>query len=73
MTNFEYTSENEIKFQEYVTRYPKIDSCMLPALWLVQEQIGWVSPESMVYVAVDRDAWHAAVHGVAKSGTRLSD
>jgi NADH-quinone oxidoreductase subunit E len=51
MTKFEYTSENEIKFQEYVSRYPKIDSCMLPALWLVQEQIGWISPESMVYVA----------------------
>ena len=51
MNNFKYTSENEIKFQEYVSRYPKIDSCMLPALWLVQEQEGWVSPEAMVYVA----------------------
>lgn len=51
MNSFKYTSENEIKFQEYVSRYPKIDSCMLPALWLVQEQEGWVSPEAMVYVA----------------------
>ena len=51
MNNFKYTPENEIKFQEYVTRYPKIDSCMLPALWLVQEQEGWVSPEAMIYVA----------------------
>ena len=51
MNTFSYTPENEIKFQEYVSRYPKIDSCMLPALWLVQEQIGWVSPEAMVYVA----------------------
>ena len=51
MSNFKYSSENEIKFQEYVSRYPKIDSCMLPALWLVQEQEGWVSPEAMVYVA----------------------
>ncbi len=51
MNNFKYTSENEIKFQEYVTRYPKIDSCMLPALWLVQEQEGWVSPEAMIFVA----------------------
>jgi NADH-quinone oxidoreductase subunit E len=51
MNNFKYTPENEIKFQEYVTRYPKIDSCMLPALWLVQEQDGWVSPEAMIFVA----------------------
>ena len=51
MSTFKYTSENEIKFQEYVSKYPKIDSCMLPALWLVQEQIGWVSPEAMIYVA----------------------
>lgn len=51
MSTFNYTPENEVKFQEYVSRYPKIDSCMLPALWLVQEQEGWVSPEAMVYVA----------------------
>ncbi len=51
MSTFKYTPENEAKFQEYVSRYPKIDSCMLPALWLVQEQEGWVSPEAMVYVA----------------------
>lgn len=51
MNTFSYTPENEIKFQEYVSKYPKIDSCMLPALWLVQEQMGWVSPEAMVYVA----------------------
>ncbi|AXX94154.1 MULTISPECIES: NADH-quinone oxidoreductase subunit NuoE [Arcobacter] len=51
MSKFQYTPENEAKFQEYVSRYPKIDSCMLPALWLVQEQEGWVSPEAMVYVA----------------------
>ena len=51
MSNFKYSSENEIKFQEYVSRYPVIDSVMLPALWLVQEQEAWVSPEAMVYVA----------------------
>ena len=51
MNKFEYTPQNETKFQEYITRYPKIDSCMLPALWLVQEQEGWISPEAMIFVA----------------------
>jgi NADH-quinone oxidoreductase subunit E len=51
MSSFKFSSENEIKFQEYVTRYPVIDSVMLPALWLVQEQEAWVSPEAMIYVA----------------------
>uniref|UniRef100_UPI0040475CB5 NADH-quinone oxidoreductase subunit NuoE family protein n=1 Tax=Aliarcobacter sp. TaxID=2321116 RepID=UPI0040475CB5 len=51
MSTFKFTPENEAKFQEYVTRYPIIDSVMLPALWLVQEQESWVSPEAMVYVA----------------------
>jgi NADH-quinone oxidoreductase subunit E len=51
MSTFKFSSENEIKFQEYVTRYPVIDSVMLPALWLVQEQEAWVSPEAMIYVA----------------------
>lgn len=51
MSNFKFSSENEEKFQEYITRYPVIDSCMLPALWLVQEQENWVSPEAMVYIA----------------------
>ena len=51
MGKFKYTQENEEKFQTIAKKYPKIDSMMLPALWLVQEQEGWVSPDAMIYVA----------------------
>ena len=32
-----------------------------------------VSLSKFQEIVKDREAWHAAVHGVAKSGTRLSD
>ena len=32
-----------------------------------------VSQSELREVVMDREAWHAAIHGVAKSRTRLSD
>ena len=43
------------------------------------EMVGWHHRldghefEQAPGVVMDREAWHAAVHGVAKSRTRLSD
>ena len=51
MGSFKYTEENEKEFARIAAKYPKIDAMMLPALWLVQEQEGWVSPDAMVFVA----------------------
>ena len=51
MKTFTYTQENEEKFQVTLKKYPNSNAMMLPALWLVQEQEGWVSPDSMVFVA----------------------
>ena len=32
-----------------------------------------VSLSELLELVMDREAWHAAIHGIAKSRTRLSD
>ncbi len=48
---FAFTPENEARFQELLKRYPTKQAVILPALWLVQQQSGWISLEAMNYVA----------------------
>ncbi|HEY7529582.1 MAG TPA: NADH-quinone oxidoreductase subunit NuoE [Gemmatimonadota bacterium] len=47
----EFTAGNRARFDELVVRYPSRRAAMLPTLWLVQRQEGWISAEAMEYVA----------------------
>lgn len=49
--SFEFTAENRKKFDALLRCYPQKRAALLPALWLVQEQQGWISPESMETLA----------------------
>ena len=63
--SFEFTSENKKKFEEFLTRYPQKRAVLLPALWLAQEQIGWISPEAMEYIGKLLDLAPAYVYETA--------
>ncbi len=44
-----FTEENLKKLEEIKSRYPNAHSALMPALWLAQEQFGWISKEVMEY------------------------
>ncbi len=65
MSDFSFTKENEERFETLKKRYPKIDSLMLPSLWLVQEQEGWISKSAMEYLSEKLNTTPANIYSVA--------
>src|ERR671933_2112620 len=52
------------ELDELLTRYPTKMAALLPALWMVQEDRGWVSEDAMAEVAQALDLTPAYVKGV---------
>ena len=50
-TPFRFDAERDAEFERLVQRYPTRESMILPALWLTQEQQGWISAEAIAYIA----------------------
>lgn len=50
-TPFTFDAVRDAEFERLVKRYPTRESLILPSLWLVQEQEGWISAEAMAYIA----------------------
>jgi NADH-quinone oxidoreductase E subunit len=48
---FRYDQERDAEFERLIKRYPTRESMILPALWLTQEQEGWISAEAIEYIA----------------------
>ena len=46
----EFTPENKKNFDTLLTRYPTKKAAILPTLWMVQKQYGFISDEAMEYV-----------------------
>lgn len=45
------SEENLKRIEELKKRYPTARALTLPVLWMAQEQFGWISPETMKYIA----------------------
>jgi NADH-quinone oxidoreductase E subunit len=57
--DFSFDAERDAEFERLIKRYPTRESMILPALWLTQEQEGWISAEAIGYIA-DRIGTFAA-------------
>jgi NADH-quinone oxidoreductase E subunit len=59
-----FTGDVKRELDELLTRYPTKMAALLPALWIVQREHGWVSEEGMVEVAELLELTPAYVKGV---------
>ncbi len=59
-----FTGDAKKELDELLKRYPMKMAALLPALWIVQRERGWVSEEAMEEVAEQLDLTPAYVKGV---------
>lgn len=62
---YEFNESTEKKFQWLLSRYPKKDAVMLPLLHLVQDEVGYLSPDAIEYVGKRLDLSPARVKEIA--------
>lgn len=63
-TTLPVSAETDRKIDAVLDRYPRRSSALLPALHLVQDELGWVSTGAMEYVAGKLGVAPAFVAGV---------
>lgn len=61
---FQFSKENRLQAEGIVKRYPTRRAALLPILWLIQEQEGYVSDDAVKFVAEFLEISPADVWGV---------
>jgi NADH:ubiquinone oxidoreductase subunit E len=59
-----FTGPALAKLEALYPKFPTKQACLLPALWIIMEERGWVSPQSMAEVAERLGLTPAYVKGV---------
>ncbi|MGH7549813.1 MAG: NADH-quinone oxidoreductase subunit NuoE [Gemmatimonadota bacterium] len=70
---FALTREGEGRVDEIVARYPEAQAAMLPVLWVVQEEQGWISIDAMEWVAGRLGCSPATVQSVVRFYTMFDE
>ncbi len=72
-TPFTLSPERVERIDRIVARYPRKLAAMLPVLWVVTEEKGWISPDAMVWVAERLECSPAKVQAVVTFYTMFDD
>jgi NADH:ubiquinone oxidoreductase subunit E len=59
-----FNGETKARLEALATKYPTRQALLLPALWMIQEARGWVSPDAILEVAGELGVTPAYVRGV---------
>jgi NADH-quinone oxidoreductase subunit E len=70
---FALTPEGERRVDEIVARYPERQAAMLPVLWVVQGEKGWIPADAMEWVARKLECTPATVQSVVRFYTMFDD
>ncbi len=70
--SFKLTKERAAQLPEIFARYPQKRAAMLPVLWLVHEQEGWIPPAAMEFVGETLDVKVGAVMEVVSFYTMFN-
>jgi len=62
-----------VEIDRTIARYPEKQAAMLPVLWTVQREQGWISPDAMAWVADRLGCSAAAVQSVVTFYTMFDD
>lgn len=65
MSKIKLSDAAEKKVQEIIKRYPHAKSAVMPALYIAQEELGWISSEAIDWVAAKINIPPAQVKEVA--------
>ena len=60
-TDFSLSAEGREQFQCLLERYPTRDSVLMPALWLIQDEYGYVSSTAVDWLVASLGVSHARV------------